>query len=208
MNETALPRLAAFATSAYTAPFHARVPVLPALSPAASRLRAPVSYGIKAMNAKRLALVFLGSLLIMNNPTAAQSRQTLRLPARPHLRHRRRLPRHQGRRPLPPARRPGLPTSPRAWVEAENKVTFGYLESIPEREAIRQTPHRALELREVRRPRRGRRSLLLLQQLRPPEPERALLDHRSLDEERQLLIDPNTLSEDGTVALAGGSVSR
>ncbi len=32
------------------------------------------------------------------------------------------------------------------WVEAQNKVTFAYLKAIPEREAIAEAPHRAVEL--------------------------------------------------------------
>ena len=53
----------------------------------------------------------------------------------------------------------------KAWVEAQNKVTFAYLNSISERAAINQgTPHEIVELRTLRRAVQGRRALLLFAQ--------------------------------------------
>ena len=60
------------------------------------------------------------------------------------------------------------------WVEAENKVTFGFLESHPRARGDQEAHHRPVELREDLRPVEGRRPVLLLQERRPPEPERAV----------------------------------
>ncbi len=93
-----------------------------------------------------------------------------------------------------------------AWVEAENKVTFGFLETIPEREAIRK---RLTELWDYERygvPGQdgGRYFYSYNSGLQNQSP---LFWAPSLDAEPKLLIDPNKLSDDGTVALAGGAVS-
>ena len=61
-----------------------------------------------------------------------------------------------------------------AWVEAQNKVTFAYLDKIPVSRAADQAAERALQLREVFGAVAQGRVLLLLEERRPAEPERAL----------------------------------
>ena len=51
------------------------------------------------------------------------------------------------------------------------------------------------------------RALLLHSQRRPAEPERALLARLRSRPSRSVLLDPNTLSADGTVALSGTAIS-
>ncbi|WP_422931595.1 prolyl oligopeptidase family serine peptidase [Singulisphaera sp. PoT] len=95
----------------------------------------------------------------------------------------------------------------RAWIEAENKVTGDFLGSIPARETIK---NRLLELwnyekfgvpvREGGRYFYSRNSGLQNQSV--------LYTLPSLDAEPKVLLDPNTLSKDGTVALAGTSISH
>ena len=53
-------------------------------------------------------------------------------------------------------------------------MTFGYLERAPPARADQGAPDRAVELRALRRPVQGRRPLLLHQERRPAEPDRAL----------------------------------
>ena len=71
-----------------------------------------------------------------------------------------------------PLEDPDAPAT-RAWIEAENRETFAFLESIPQRDAIKR---RLTELGISRSMRRqtGRGAVFLHLQQGPPEPERAL----------------------------------
>jgi prolyl oligopeptidase len=94
----------------------------------------------------------------------------------------------------------------KAWVEAENKVTFDYLEKIPEREAIKR---RLTELWNYERfgvpfKEGGRYFITRNDGL---QNQSMLYTMSSLDAEPAVLLDPNTLSADGTVALEGYEVS-
>ena len=92
----------------------------------------------------------------------------------------------------------------RAWIEAENAVTFRYLESMPEREPLRR---RLTELYQYDRygvPRRYTGKFFapyFYTRNRGLENQTVLLVSRSLDGEPEVLLDPNRLSADGTIAL-------
>jgi len=94
--------------------------------------------------------------------------------------------------------------SPRTheWVEAENKVTFDFLDKIPEREAIK---HRLTELWNFERygipSKEGGRYFISRND--GLQNQSVVYTMESLDAEPKMLLDPNTLSSDGTVALAG-----
>lgn len=92
------------------------------------------------------------------------------------------------------------------WVERQNKVTFGYLHGIPEREAIKKrltelwnyervTPPRRVGTRYVFSKNDGLQNLYVLY----------LQD--GLDAKPEVLIDPNKWSEKGTTSLAGTAFS-
>jgi prolyl oligopeptidase len=93
-----------------------------------------------------------------------------------------------------------------AWVEAENKLTFGYLDQIPYRSAIRE---RLLKLWNYERftapAREGGR--YFYQHNNGLQNQNVLFVTDSLNGEARVLLDPNTLSSDGTVALAGTAVT-
>ena len=94
-----------------------------------------------------------------------------------------------------------------AWVEAENKVTQSYLAQIPQRAAIRA---RLSQLWNVERygvpfQEGGRYFYSRNDGL---QNQSVLYTMDTLDGPPRLLLDPNTLAADGTVALAGLSVSR
>src|SRR5579859_19994 len=95
----------------------------------------------------------------------------------------------------------------KAWVEAENKVTFGYLEKIPERAAIKQriTDIWNYERFGVPFKEGGRYFLTRNNGL---QNQSVLYSMSAVDAEPVLLLDPNTLSADGTVALAGYGISH
>lgn len=94
----------------------------------------------------------------------------------------------------------------RRWVEAQNEVTFSYLESIPEREAIRERLTALWDYERISAPSKvvdyyvfSRNDGLQNQSVVYTQP--------ALDAEARILIDPNEWSEDGTVALSGLSFS-
>jgi prolyl oligopeptidase len=93
-----------------------------------------------------------------------------------------------------------------AWVEAENKVTQAYLAQIPQRDAIRK---RLTELWNYERysvpfKEGGRYFFSRNDGL---QNQSVLYTMKSLSEPPRMLLDPNTLAADGTVALAGVAVS-
>ncbi len=99
---------------------------------------------------------------------------------------------------------PDAPES-RAWIEAQNAATFGYLGSLPGRERLER---RLTELSDYERfsaPfRRGER---MFYRRNDGLQNQSVLYVQDGSAEPRVLIDPNELSEDGTVALGGVSVS-
>jgi prolyl oligopeptidase len=89
-----------------------------------------------------------------------------------------------------------------AWVEEENKLTFGYLEQIPYRKAIRERMMKLWNFERFTVPQQqgGR---YFYQHNNGLQNQNVLLVAESLNAEPRELIDPNTLSSDGTVALGG-----
>jgi prolyl oligopeptidase len=88
----------------------------------------------------------------------------------------------------------------RAWIEAENALTFDYLGRIPERDAIR---HRLTALWNYARygtpfKKRGQYFFFKNDGL---QNQSVLYHQQTLAADPAVLIDPNTLSADGTVAL-------
>ena len=94
----------------------------------------------------------------------------------------------------------------RAWVEAENKLTFSYLDKIPYRPAIRErlTKLWDYERFDVPEQQSGR---YFYQHNNGLQNQNVLLVADSLNAEPRILLDPNTLSSDGTVALSGLAIS-
>ena len=89
-----------------------------------------------------------------------------------------------------------------AWVEEENKLTFGYLEQIPYRKAIRERMTNLWNFERFTVPeQQGGR--YFYQHNNGLQNQNVLLVAESLKAEPRVLLDPNTLSSDGTVALAG-----
>jgi prolyl oligopeptidase len=94
----------------------------------------------------------------------------------------------------------------KAWVTAQNKVTFAYLNAIPERAALkaRLTKLWNYERFSVPTQRGGRYFFTRNDGL---QNQGVLYTMPSLDAEPRLLLDPNALSPDGTVALTSTVVS-
>jgi len=94
----------------------------------------------------------------------------------------------------------------KAWVDAEDKVTFSYLDKIPYRGAIRD---RLLKLWNYERyaPPFLEGGRYFYQHNTGLQNQNVLFVAESLKAEPRVLLDPNTLSSDGTVALAGSAIS-
>ncbi len=103
----------------------------------------------------------------------------------------------------------------RTWIEAQNQVTFGYLSEIPAREKIKQRLTKLWDYEKYGIPFKEGESL------RDGSTERyfyfkndglqnqsVLYTLKTLDDQPKVLLDPNKLSEDGTVALSGLSISE
>lgn len=94
----------------------------------------------------------------------------------------------------------------KAWVEAQNKVTFGYLEDIPQRESLKQRITKLWNYEKYGIPyKEGNRYFYFKNN--GLQNQSVLYTLTSLDGEPRLLIDPNTLSDDGTIALSGIAIS-
>lgn len=93
-----------------------------------------------------------------------------------------------------------------AWVEAENKVTFAYLESIPQREPIRKRLTELWNYEKYSAPSKagGRYFFAKNDGL---QNQSVLYKQDTLTAEPSVLIDPNKWSKDGTVALGATSFS-
>ncbi len=88
------------------------------------------------------------------------------------------------------------------WVAAENKVTFGYLESIPERERMRRRLTELWDYARYSAPfKRGGRYFYFKND--GLQNQSVLYSMESLKATPRVLIDPNKWSKDGTIALSG-----
>jgi prolyl oligopeptidase len=101
------------------------------------------------------------------------------------------------------------PDSPetRAWIAAENRETFGFLESIPRRAAIKSRLTELWDFEKFEPPTHegGRYFFTYNTGL---QNQSVLYTSASIVGEASVVIDPNTLSQDGTVALSGTKVSH
>ncbi|MHB9000589.1 MAG: prolyl oligopeptidase family serine peptidase [Thermoanaerobaculia bacterium] len=89
----------------------------------------------------------------------------------------------------------------RAWVDAQNKVTFAYLEKLPTRAAIETRLTKVWNYERQSVPvKKGARYFFTKNS--GLQNQSVLYVQESLVDEPRVLLDPNTLSKDGTVALS------
>jgi prolyl oligopeptidase len=94
----------------------------------------------------------------------------------------------------------------RKWIEAENKLTFDYLEKIPERKQIKEKLTALWNYEKFTIPfREGGR--YFFSKNTGLQNQNVFFTGSTLPGDSKVLIDPNTLSADGTVALQGISVT-
>ncbi|MBL7075711.1 S9 family peptidase [candidate division KSB1 bacterium] len=94
-----------------------------------------------------------------------------------------------------------------AWVEAQNRLTFAYLEAIPAREKIKGRLTELWNYPKYSVPRKeGNRYFFSKND--GLQNQSVLYMQKSLDAKPVMVIDPNKFSEDGTVALTNKAFSR
>jgi prolyl oligopeptidase len=95
----------------------------------------------------------------------------------------------------------------KAWIEAENQLTFGFLSQISIRERLKERLTQLWNYEKFSTPfKQGERYFYFKND--GLQNQSVLYTLPSLDAEPRVLLDPNTLSEDGTVALSGWSISE
>jgi prolyl oligopeptidase len=94
----------------------------------------------------------------------------------------------------------------RKWVEAENKITFGFLEQIAAREPLKERLTKLWDYEKFSVPFEDGGHYFYLRNS-GLQNQSVLYTMPSLDGTPRELLDPNKLSKDGTVALAGLSVN-
>ncbi len=94
----------------------------------------------------------------------------------------------------------------RTWVEAQNKLSFGFLGAIPARAMLKERLTKLWNYEKYGIPfKEGNRYFYTRNS--GLQNQAALYTVTSLDAQPQMVLDPNTLSADGTVALSGTQVS-
>lgn len=92
------------------------------------------------------------------------------------------------------------------WVEAQNKLTFEFLNSIPQRASIQKRMTELWNYEKIGAPfKRGGRYFFSRND--GLQNQNVLFRQDTLDSEAEVLLDPNTWSQDGTVALSGSAFS-
>ncbi|MBD3880455.1 S9 family peptidase [Phormidium tenue FACHB-886] len=101
----------------------------------------------------------------------------------------------------------------KAWVEAQNQVTFAYLNDIPARDALKQRLTQLWNYEKFGTPFRKSAQDNSIERYfyfknDGLQNQSVLYTLPSLDAEPRVLLDPNKLSEDGTIALSGLAISE
>lgn len=97
-------------------------------------------------------------------------------------------------------------TEVRDWVTRQNKVTFDFLESLPEREALKERLTELWNYEKLGTPSRAG-SRYYFSKNNGLQNQNVLHIQDTLDDPAEILIDPNSWSADGTVALSGVAFS-
>ncbi|MBO1049911.1 MAG: S9 family peptidase [Dolichospermum sp. DEX182a] len=95
----------------------------------------------------------------------------------------------------------------KAWVEAQNQVTFSYLNEIPARAKIKQRLTKLWDYEKYGTPFKEGESYFYFKN-DGLQNQSVLYTLPTLESEPRVLLDPNQLSEDGTVALSGIAISE
>ena len=93
------------------------------------------------------------------------------------------------------------------WIEAQNTVTSAHLEKIPFRNAIAERLEQLIDYERISIP-YSHKGKLFYSRNEGMQNQNVIYMQKGLDGEPQIVIDPNTLSEDGTISISDYSVSK
>src|ERR1700730_10085719 len=151
-----------------------------------------------SMNRKFLALFFLCPLAIVS---AADSQTTFKYPPAPTSNQ---VDDYSGTKvadPYRPLENPDAPES-RKWIEAENKITFDFLKTIPERDGIKKRLTEVWDYERFGVPFKEK-DRYFVSKNSGLQNQNVIYTTTNLKEQPRELLDPNTLAKDGTIALGG-----
>jgi prolyl oligopeptidase len=95
----------------------------------------------------------------------------------------------------------------KAWIEDQNKLTFGFIRSIPEREAIKKRLTQLWNFEKFSLPfKRGDKYFFWKND--GLQNHSVLYTAKTLGADSRVVIDPNILSKDGTISLSNYSISK
>lgn len=94
----------------------------------------------------------------------------------------------------------------RAWIDAQNKITFGYLGQIPQREMIKQRLTKLWNYEKYSAPSK-QGDYYFYSKNDGLQNQFVLYVAKSIQDPGKVLLDPNKLSADGTIALGGAAFS-
>ncbi len=92
-----------------------------------------------------------------------------------------------------------------AWIEAQNKLTASYLETIPQRDKIRERLTEIWNFERISAPSKVTDGFYIYSRNDGLQNQSVLYRASSIKDEGKVFFDPNKLSTDGTVALGGSS---
>ena len=157
---------------------------------------------------KILSLSILGALLASNAPLHAQSKENKSKVKYPETKKGTVTYEHFGTTVNDPYRwlEDDLADDTKAWVEAQNELTFNYLEKIPFREKLKKQLTEIWNYEKISSPfNEGNYTYFYkndgLQQ-------HSVLYRKKGDGKAEVFLDPNTFSADGTTSLAGVSFTK
>jgi prolyl oligopeptidase len=107
--------------------------------------------------------------------------------------------------PYRPLEDPDSPES-RTWIEAENKITFDFLKSIPERDGIRKRLTEVWDYERFGVPFKENDRYFFSKNM-GLQNQNVLYTAANFSEKPRELLDPNLLAKDGTIALGGMDVT-
>lgn len=89
-----------------------------------------------------------------------------------------------------------------AWVKEQNKTTYGYLDQIPYRDALKKRYEQLINYERVSPP--TKRGDYVYYTKNDGLQNQSVIYRQKGDEKAEVFLDPNTFSEDGTISLGGG----